>query len=170
MLGLRTLSGRLFLCKPFLHAAIKDPDIGGPKKSHYPGSPGHRKDTLVIINDYGRILGNIKLLHVVHKCLLARHSMRQGRALITNLIVVEEDRVISDSLAQVLLPGIYRVVWHVPRRINDLNLLLRLDHVQQFVSLDQVSSSDVVLASFCSALSDKKPVPLRSLSLDLFIF
>ena len=129
MLGLRTFSCRLLLCKPFLQATVKDPDIRGPEKSHHPSSPGHRKDAHVIINDHGPILGNIEFLHVVHKGLLARHSMRQGRGLITNLIVVEEDRVLGDSLAQVLLPGIHRVVWHVPRRVHDLDWLLRLDHM-----------------------------------------
>ena len=155
MLGLRTLSCWLLLCKPFLHATIKDPDIRGPEKSHNPGSSGDRKDTLVIINDHGPIFGDIELHHVVYKGLLARHSMWQGRCLITNLIMVEENCIFCDSLTQMLLPCIHGVVWHVPRRVYDLDLFLGLDHVHQFISLDQVLSSEVILAfHYGSSLSE----------------
>ena len=68
--------------------------------------------------------------------------MRELRLGVTDDIVIEEDSIGGESLLEVVLPGVGRVIGHIPGGIDNLECLAAtLDLLIELVGLDQVLRS-----------------------------
>jgi hypothetical protein len=65
-----------------------------------------------------------QLPHVLDPDVETWHSVREAGFLSGNLVVVEEDCFLCDSLVHMLLPSVDWPIGHVPGRIDDLEVLV----------------------------------------------